>query len=1001
MRLPISAALLFLVACSRTTEGPTPQVTVATQPRQRALHPARVCNAQGGERGWRIELSGSGFAPMPVDVLTDSPGVGMPAVTLKGPKVFTLPRQSVFFSSGELLLLDVPTRDSTPAEELPPGSYAVEVKNPTGGTGELANALLVVPPPTLTSVTAPEGFNAAAPSPIVITGTGFQPDGSPSLVLRRAGTPDQPLLTYTVVSDTRINGEIPAGTPEGTYDLVITHPDGCAFTLPNALTIVYARLGALSLEPAFGWQNRNTAITLSNRPTGDEKHFAGGSPEVFLLARLKTAPDVEVQLPLRRAAYVVSDDSSTSTVTAVVPNCSGEEALPLTAPECPNGILPGQYGLKVVDTQGAVGTVPADKGFTVLAHEPPAITALAPGAIDTKGINPLTVKGLHFDASAKVQLANGDLRACDLATTRQGATADTELQAVVPTSIAASACKDYSPRTGQTVSASAGISLSEGLLVVRVQNGQDAAFANYSGLVITNPSTKPLAGKLYGTRLSQARSDFPLVTATDDLGQPFLYALGGAAPGANNSTEVLDSVEVAQVTLFGDLAGVKRASGTRTFRTLERAKLPSARRGHAAVVRTLADDTSYLYVLGGRSTDGKAVKTVERAQVLRVADAPALLPPERLTQEGATLPQGTLYYQVSAVLSATHATNPGGETLPSDEYPVKASEALNAVRLTWTCIPGAAKYRVYRTPEANAPSGTELLLDEVPATACAGAPLPRVTYTDDGTHAFAPEQTAPLPPGALGRWVVVGQLEVARTNAAARLVGDSIYVVGGCDTSANGGECGTGGTTVLDSMERATVAGATPDLGAFATLAGVTLTQPRQRHSLAVADNVGAPGSFSSGSNNGDAYLVVVGGDAGTQAPFTTNLFEVVQVKSASGTLASPADFAPATYSINGGLHGGWAEVAANGLFVAGTSGTNATFRGGVLCPTNNNQPAQCTGANSFDNTLPAAALSYQQGGPRYLSGSTLFRAFVYVAGGLPGDSASGAPTDSVESILY
>ncbi len=1012
MRLRIAAALLTLAACSRTTEGPTPQVTETTNPRQRTIHPARVCNAQGGERGWRIEVAGSDFAPMPQDVLTDSPRVGMPTVTLKGATSTTLPRESVFFDSREKLLLDVPTKDSSPAVELAPGSYALEVKNPTGGTGELADALLVVPPPTLVSVAAPEGFSAAAASPLVITGTAFQPGSFPTLTLRREGAADVPLLTFTVVSETRINAEIPPGTPEGTYALVITNPEGCAFTLPNALTITYARLGSLTVEPAFGWQNRNTAITLYNRPTGDEEHFAGGSPEVFLVARLKADPTQTVDVPLRRAAYVVSDDSSYSTVTAVVPNCSGNEALPITAPECPTGILPGQYALKVVDSDGAVGQVAADKGFTVLANEPPTISALAPASIDTGG-SPVKVQGRNFDATAKVQLvqqlASGDLRVCDLATTRQAATATTELTATVPSAVAASACKDFNPRTGTSVNAATGIALSPGLLVVRVQNGGDAAFANYSGLIITNPSTKPEPGKLSGTTLARARADFPLVTATNDLGQPFMYALGGTGVGANNAPEVLDSVEVAQVTLFGDLGGVRQANNTRVFRTLERARLPTARKGHSAVVRTLEGDTSYVYVLGGRSTDGRAVTTVERAQVLKVADAPALLTPERLTQEGATLPEGTLYYEVSAVLADTDAKNPGGETLPSDEYPVKANTALNAVRLTWACIPGAVKYRVYRTEQANAPSGSEALLEEIAAPACTGSPLPQVTYTDDGSRPFPAENIAPLPAGSLGRWKSLGSLAVARTNAAARIVGDSLYVVGGCDTSANGAECGSGGTTVLDSVERATfvtdTSGATPvataDVGAFAVLPGVTLTQPRQRHSLAVADVSGAPNSFSTANNSGDAYLVVAGGDAGANAPFTTNVFEVVQVKNASGTIAAPADFSAANYSINGGLHGGWAEVAANGLFVAGTSGTNVTFRGGVACPTNNNQPAQCTGPASFNNTLSAAAMSYQAGGPRYLAGATLFRAFVYVAGGLPGDNSSGAPVNSIESILY
>ncbi len=54
----------------------------------------------------------------------------------------------------------------------------------------------------------------------------------------------------------------------------------------------------------------------------------------------------------------------------------------------------------------------------------------------------------------------------------------------------------------------------------------------------------------------------------------------------------------------------------------------------------------------------------------------------------------------------------------------------------------------------------------------------------------------------------------------------------------------------------------------------------------------------------------------------------------------------------------------------------------------------------SFDGTLNATSVSYLSGGPRYLSGNVLFRAFVYAAGGFPND-AGGTPTDTVERLVY
>ncbi len=1002
MRLPIAAALLVLSACSRTTEGPTPKVTETTNPRQRFVHPARVCNAQGGERGWRIELSGENFAPMPQGVLTDAPRMVLPTVTLKGGSSTTLPAENVLFEGDDLLRVDVPTTDSTPAVTLAPGMYAVEVRNPTGGTGELAEALVVVAPPTLTRVTAPNGFNAAEPSPLVIEGTAFQPGTAPALVLRGADGTEQPLSTFTVVSETRIDAELPTGTPEGTYALVITNPEGCAFTLPDALTITYARLGTLSIEPRFGWARRDQPVTLYNVATGAERPFSGGSPEVYLLAPQRADPSRQVAIPLQRVAFV-----SPSVITAVVPTCTGDALTPDAT--CARGVLEGgPYRLRVVDPSGSVGEVPEARGFTVVAEEPPTITALNPSAIDTGGLlnasNPLVVTGTHFGIDAEQnrpprvqllqQLASGNIRACDLPST--GTPTSTEVRALVPRSIPATSCVETTP-VGTPVAATAGLTLAPGLYVVRVQNTRDPAYADYSGLIVTNPAANPAAGPATTTRLATARANFPLVLATNDLGQPFLYALGGT-----NGTTALASVEVAPVTLFGDLGGDCTASGC-TFRALERTPLgvgtagttPEPRQGLTAFVRTVPGDTSYLFALGGAGADGVAVRTVERAQVLKTSDAPVLAPPERLTEEGASLPAGTLYYRVSALLGASDARNPGGETLPSDEYPVKPNAALNAVRLTWTCVPGAATYRVYRTAQPNQPSGSERLLDEVPAPECAGATRPTVTYVDTGAKTPAAEAPAPLPPGALGRWVRLGTgLAVERGNAATRLVGNRVYVTGGfCSTpSAN---CPAANAATASVEFAAFPDDTSIEPGGFQV--GGTLTQARQRHSLAVASAATAPSSFTSTSpdNRQAVWLLAVGGDTGG-APLGANVIEAGQVQ-VSGTLIN---FAPASYNTLA-THGGWAEVIANYLFQAGsTGGAGFAFRSGFVCPGTGNDPGQCTGTADFRGSLNNTALGYQQGGPRYLAGTTLFRAFIYAAGGLPND-AGGTPTSTIERIIY
>lgn len=996
MRLPVAAALLTLVACARTTEGPTPTLTAAANPRQPDLRPARVCNAQGTPNGWRVSLTGGGFAPMPQDVLTDSPKVGMPEVTLRGPTTAGLPRERVFFVSANQLDLDVPTRDTSPAQEWAPGTYAVEVKNPGGATGQLSDSLLVVPPPTLTSVTAPGGFTQTAPTPLELVGTGFRTGEVPTVVIQGAGLPTVTLTNVAVVSETRLTASLPANTAQGTYDVVVTNPEGCAVTLPQGLIINYVRLGTLSIDPRFGWQRRNQAITLFNAPTGDQKSFSNGSPEIFLFAPLKSDPTKPVEIPLRRSAFV-----SGTTVTAVVPTCSGNAALPLTAEDCPNGIVPGgPYELRVKDPNGAVGIVPAANGFTVLENPPPSITSISPSAITTNGLtsaNPLVVTGTHFGTNAKVQLLaqlpDGRIRACDLPPT--GVASATELRAAVPTTIAQAQCVEYTA-TGTQVAATGGLAISANLYVVRVQNTTDPAYANYSGLIVTNPSFNPTNDPAriipVTTKLTQKRANFPLVVATDDLGQPYLYALGG-----RSDTAVLSSVEMAPVTLFGDIGCAATGAAGCTFRVLERSPLgvgtagttAEPREGLTAVVRTVEGDTSYVFVLGGARSNGTALATVERAQVLKVADAPALLPPEPGT--GGTLPAGTFYYRVSALRAADDAKNPGGETLPSDEYPVKVGAAgAGSMKLTWACTPGAAKYRIYRTVAANAVSGSELLLDEVAANACTGSPLPNETYTDNGSK--TPAGDAPLPSGALGRWVsnAAWNLKLEHGNAATRLVGDTVYVTGGFCSTVDATTCPTAGTT-LAAVERATFTAATAELGTFENIAN--LRQARQRHSLAVASAATAPNAFTPAAGNAsDAWLIVVGGDTGG-TPFGSP--EVARVRDATGPV-TPV-FAVSGYNV-GSLHGGWAEVVADYLFVAGaTSALNFNFDSAPVCDNAVGNP--CTATASFDSNLNSTALSYLNSNPRYLSGNVLFRAFVYAAGGIT--KSTNAPSDTVERLIY
>ncbi|MCE9671987.1 hypothetical protein LY474_29695 [Myxococcus stipitatus] len=259
-RSALSATLFALSACSGDTEGPVPAVERVLNPRTPEAQVTRLCNAQGvfsngALQGWTLTLKGKRFSPVPGGVLTDSPFTELPEVTLRGPTTYTLPRDHVFFVDAETLKVHVPTSSTQPAVELTPGSYAVEVTNPLGGTGALENALLVGPPATLTRVVPPPGgFRYGEAATLVVEGEGFQPGTLPTLVLtgpaNDGGLPDsEPLSIIAVESPTRIEAQTRPFAFEGHYDLVISLPEGCQSRLEGAVDIAYPRLSALSLSP--------------------------------------------------------------------------------------------------------------------------------------------------------------------------------------------------------------------------------------------------------------------------------------------------------------------------------------------------------------------------------------------------------------------------------------------------------------------------------------------------------------------------------------------------------------------------------------------------------------------------------------------------------------------------------------------------------------------------------------------------------------------------------
>ena len=986
-------ALSLLLACSRRISGPVPTVAGTRSEQDGSGSPAALCNAQGSAQadGWLIDVLGKDFAPLPTGILSDAPGVVMPQVTLSGPETYLVPELRVRFADPTRLVLDMPTADTrADAHHLAPGDYSVAVANLGGGAASAPAAIRVVDPPQIALLQiAPSGGPPGLPricdpaDELVITGAGFRPDALPALSLVSPASGASLPLTVAAVGTGQITASVPPGTfgavtttaSGASYTAVVVDPAGCfapsarvppsfGFTDvkgydPGSASCV--RLG-LTATPAFGWSQRNQPITIH----AFGATFSGGAPIVTISARLKGATGFTM-LPLRSVGFI-----DANTITAVLPACSGASSIPLadvSTGGCPAGIAPGTYSIDVQDPSGAFDSVP----FTVAGNEPPSIASILPSAIDTAGTGDLTilsggVSGATFPPVGKAQIVfpiapgSATVRACDLPLLSWSASAiHAQVQSVAQTS-----CVEFDA-LGRQRPAGGGFGLSPGLYAIRVQDLSSAFYADFSGLLITSVNAAPASLAAATGSLTSARGSFSMVQAADDTGTRFLYALGGiTAPISPTSAAAsyLSSIEAGAIDRFGDVSA---------FQTLAR-PLTSQRRGLAAFSVQIPGDTGYVFVVGGVDFNHTPMSLVERAQVLRTADAPVL---DVQADIGGALAAGSYYYRVSAVLPATDPKNPAGETLASDLQPATVA-AGGRVLLSWPCAPGATGYRVYRTAARNQPATSfrQLGPDLSPSVSCAGSPLPRESFIDPGTLALG---KAPLLSGALGSWVQMPSLTTPRGDAAARLVGDRVYVVGGCggscDSTTLGGE--------LQTYETAQLAG--NSLGSFSS---GTLVAARRRTALAIASKATAPDRFADASS---AWLVVAGGEAAI--PLTAaNLFEVAQVVSGGSTVSAPS-FAAASYTGPTALSGGWAEVAGDLLLAYGSTGA-ATFaiESHDIC---NGSP--CVASTSFSGALSATAVTPT----RYLPGEAFWNGIVFAAGGLSDTSATATALSSIARFAY
>jgi PKD repeat protein len=161
------------------------------------------------------------------------------------------------------------------------GPWNIVVTNPDMQDGMLIGGFTIqTSTPAITSIDPVNGFNSSNLESMTIDGSGFWPASSTTgVVLRRAGNTDITGTNISVLSAAQISCTFDlTGHEAGTWDIVVTNPDGKTAILPDAFEI-YPPVPALTgITPAYG-VNTSTIFITSLAGSG----FWPGSPTLVIL----------------------------------------------------------------------------------------------------------------------------------------------------------------------------------------------------------------------------------------------------------------------------------------------------------------------------------------------------------------------------------------------------------------------------------------------------------------------------------------------------------------------------------------------------------------------------------------------------------------------------------------------------------------------------------------------------------------------------------------------
>jgi hypothetical protein len=844
---------------------------------------------------------------------------------------------------------------TVPANTIMTGSNAIVVTNPDGQTamgtlnGEKKPLMFFVDPNVLGANMTARVTVYMSSLTTTVTSVSVQP---------HAGGATTQLTNVAAVTShpNQIQATVTGGTlSAGTYDVSVT--DGvCSATLPNGLTIVGTPdITITDVQPPFGDPTKDTAISITT----------SGYP-------LKQTPRVYLSNGTTATGLSAVVWQSATSVSAVVPA---------------NALAAGAYDVIVIDpidaNGGHVGVLA--NGFRLIAN-PPVIDSVTPTTVTATVTTPLAVTGSGFATGAT---PTAYFTQC----TAPAGVALPTLPFALPAISGATS-------TALTVTVNANSIPASAACVLRIINGTatDPAkpcpiggtclpYVDFSAIAFVTGSgnlgtwTQSTGGANDPVKqLPAARTRLGVVAGHATSQARFLYQASGDDGTLSHTSSTVMST---QLDPLGNLLGWTAQSNS----------LVAARTG-AAVIRI----GQFIYAIGG-STDGSAaLATVERARILDPLDVPAV-PGIDLTPSATGLGAGAWVYRITGVRASTYASDPSGETLPSDPLNVTLPDLsamtgspLVEVSLSWPAMANVASYNIYRTSTVGQNATQVQLIGNVPQPTGT-----TVTFDDTGLTTTA---QSPLPIGATGKWHAVSSLTTARFGVTAAIAqGPSntttssiyLYVAGG------GSDTTLGTATLLDTYEWAKVdimlADGSQTVGAFAVGRNTANTANQSiGGARAFAQSFAVDSTLNSAVTAGTSFVYFGSGAKTGFLPISAMDVGSVTTAGTSGDLGTLA-------TASASAMGGSAYVTITG-FMFTLGGVN---NGGTL--QNTTSTSMCPDGNGCTASPPTLTTWKNGGGgtpnvPRIFSTALVEGPFIYLFGGSTNATGSNA-TQSVERAVF